>query len=80
VLFALEEAEDLSLVKTLYLDGLTNFNDVLDTQRALFDQQDLHVESQGQVTKNLISLYKALGGGWNPGSAQKEEVGDKVDE
>jgi outer membrane protein TolC len=69
----------VSLVQTLYLDGLTDFNNVLDMQRSLFTQQDLHVESQGQVTKDLISLYKALGGGWNPDSTLKEEVNVKDD-
>ena len=66
---ALKRAVDASLqavelVGILYDAGLTDFQNVLDTQRSLFFQQDQVVASEGQVTKNLISLYKALGGGW----------------
>jgi len=66
---ALKRAVDASiqaveLVGILYDAGLTDFQNVLDTQRVLFIQQDQVVASEGQVTKNLISLYKALGGGW----------------
>ena len=56
------------LVRTLYDTGLTDFQNVLDTERTLFLQQDQLAISEGQVTKNLISLYKALGGGWATGS------------
>lgn len=54
------------LVETLYKSGLTDFQNVLVTQRALSAQQDSLAESQGQMAQNLIQLYKALGGGWNP--------------
>jgi outer membrane protein TolC len=33
-------------------------------QRFLFQQQDALAVSDGQVTRNAIGLYKALGGGW----------------
>lgn len=56
----------VELVKTLYRAGLTNFQNVLDTERSLFNQQDALAESEGFVVKNLIHLYRALGGGWNP--------------
>jgi len=39
---------------------------VLDTERFLFQQQDRLATSEGQITKNLIALYKSLGGGWSP--------------
>ncbi|MEE9576362.1 MAG: TolC family protein, partial [Gemmatimonadota bacterium] len=54
----------VELVHTQYLSGLTNFQNVLDTQRFLFQQQDELATSEGQVVLNLISLNKALGGGW----------------
>jgi len=56
----------LDLVMTQYRSGLTNFQNVLDTQRSLLTRQDELAASEGQVTQNLISLYRALGGGWNP--------------
>ena len=56
----------VELVTTLYRTGLTDFQNVLDTQRALFTQQDALANSNGTVTLNLIRIYKALGGGWTP--------------
>lgn len=60
------------LVRTLYDTGLTDFQNVLDTERTLFLQQDQLAVSEGQVTKNLISLYKALGGGWSAATGPPE--------
>ena len=56
----------VGLVMTLYRTGLTDFQNVLDTERNLFQQEDRLAESEGLVTRNLIRIYKALGGGWNP--------------
>ena len=52
------------LVLTLYRDGLTDFQNVLDMQRSLTQQQDEMAANQGLTAKNLVRLYKALGGGW----------------
>jgi NodT family efflux transporter outer membrane factor (OMF) lipoprotein len=57
-------AESVKLVRDLYENGLTDFQNVLDTERTLFLQQDAYAETQGQVVLELIALYKALGGGW----------------
>lgn len=54
------------LVKTLYRTGLTNFQNVLDTERTQFQEQDALAQSEGFVTQNLIAVYRALGGGWSP--------------
>jgi NodT family efflux transporter outer membrane factor (OMF) lipoprotein len=59
---AAEKAVDL--VNVLYRTGLTDFQNVLDTERSLFEQQDRLAESEGQVTQNLIRIYRSLGGGW----------------
>jgi hypothetical protein len=40
---------------------------VLDSQRALFNQQERLVNSRGALMRDLITLYKALGGGWEKG-------------
>lgn len=37
---------------------------MLDAQQNLVQQQDNLVATTGDVDLNLISLYKALGGGW----------------
>lgn len=57
-------AEADLLVRELYRQGLTNFQNVLDTQRSLFSQQDRLAESSGAVVLELISIYRSLGGGW----------------
>jgi len=62
--------KSVELVQTRYREGLTDFQNVLDTQRSLFQQQDQLAASQGQVTQNVIRIYKALGGGW---SVEEEE-------
>jgi NodT family efflux transporter outer membrane factor (OMF) lipoprotein len=52
------------LSKQKYSSGLIDFIEVLDAQRSLLSIQDQLVTSNGEVTSNLIRLYKALGGGW----------------
>jgi NodT family efflux transporter outer membrane factor (OMF) lipoprotein len=54
----------VELVRTQYMAGLTDFVSYLDSQRALFRQQDQLAESEGEVVQNLIQLNRALGGGW----------------
>ena len=58
--------ESVDLVLTLYRTGLTNFQNVLDMERSLFTQQDELARSEGFVVGNLVDLYRALGGGWDP--------------
>jgi hypothetical protein len=37
---------------------------MLDTDRFLTDQQDNYTSTRGDIALNLITMYKALGGGW----------------
>ena len=53
------------LAQDQYTSGLIDFQAVLDSQRSVRTFQDQLAQSKGQVTIYLISLYKALGGGWN---------------
>jgi multidrug efflux system outer membrane protein len=67
----LEEAVDatdqsLDLVLTQYRAGLTNFQNVLDTQRSLLNRQDEYATVQGDVFASIVGLYRAMGGGWDP--------------
>ena len=57
-------ARAVELANVQYEQGLIDFQRVLDSQRALVNQQDTLAESRGNVALNLIALYKALGGGW----------------
>lgn len=54
----------VTLAKQSYEAGLTDFSNVLDAQRSLLSYQNQLTQSRGNVTVNLIKLYKAIGGGW----------------
>jgi len=54
----------VSLSKTLYTEGLTDFLSVLDAQRSLFLTEETLALSTRAVSTDLVALYKALGGGW----------------
>lgn len=53
-----------SLALTQYREGAIDYTRVLDTQTALVQQQDRLTAARGEVVTNLVSVYKALGGGW----------------
>ena len=53
------------LALTQYNSGLVDFQTVLDADRQLLALEDSLAVSDGEMTANLIRLYKALGGGWN---------------
>ena len=66
---SLEEAvkageNSLKMANQLYSKGLSNFINVLDAERSLYQSEDALVQSDRAVSQNLIALYKALGGGW----------------
>jgi len=67
----------VKLVDTLYRNGLTEFQNVLDMQRTLFVQQDNLAQSRGAVSKNMIRICKALGGGWEKDQMQAEAESKK---
>ena len=54
----------VELVQSLYQSGLTDFQNVLDTQRTLFLQQDNLAISNGLLLQDLVLIYKAFGAGW----------------
>ena len=56
--------ETLKLSLELYKQGLSPFQNVLDAQRSLLSYENQLVQAQGSSLLQLISLYKALGGGW----------------
>jgi NodT family efflux transporter outer membrane factor (OMF) lipoprotein len=53
---------DLATIE--YREGATDYTTVLTAQQNLLEQQDQLAVTQGNVTQGLISLYRALGGGW----------------
>jgi NodT family efflux transporter outer membrane factor (OMF) lipoprotein len=72
---SVEAARDsLEKVETLYRNGLTDFQNVLDVQRSLSLQQDRLAVSEGAALQQAVAIYKALGGGWDADISQNEEV------
>ena len=63
--------ESVKLVRELYDNGLTDFQNVLDMQRSLTAQQDLMASSEGAVANNLVRIYTSLGGGWSEESIEE---------
>lgn len=61
---ALSAQRSLVLASAQYREGYSDFQRVLDAQRALLEQQDNYLLSRASAVSNLIALYKALGGGW----------------
>ena len=77
-------ARSLEIATIQYREGLVDFQRVLDSQRALFSQQERLVSTRGAVTQSLIALYKAMGGGWQPArerpvvdTATRETMGER---
>jgi outer membrane protein, multidrug efflux system len=72
------KAFDLSL--QLYTEGMLEFLNVLVAQTSLCAAENALVQSNTNISTDLIALYKALGGGWEqapPIPVVKEEVAEK---
>ncbi len=65
---AVQAAKDaVQISNDLYTNGLRDFTAVIDAQRSLLSLESALVVSRGQITQNLIALYKSLGGGLSAG-------------
>jgi len=58
----------VELATNLYTQGQTDFLNVLQAQGALYSSENALVLSARALSANLVALYQALGGGWDPGS------------
>ena len=56
------------LARQRYGSGLIDFLTVLETQRSLLSTQDSVETTRASVSADHVRLYKALGGGWVPGT------------
>ncbi|MBI4528854.1 MAG: efflux transporter outer membrane subunit [Deltaproteobacteria bacterium] len=54
----------VEIANELYLSGLSDFLNVLDARRSLYSSENDLAQSEAIMVSNLVSLYKALGGGW----------------
>ena len=53
-----------------YREGFSDYQRVLDSQQSLFAQQQRLAANRGASILNLVSLYTALGGGWENQTGQ----------
>jgi NodT family efflux transporter outer membrane factor (OMF) lipoprotein len=60
-----------------YREGATDYTRVITTQQFLVNEQDRLVATRGAVVLNLVTLYRALGGGWES-RIGKDFVSDKT--
>lgn len=75
---AAQQSADLS--RQLYLEGRSDFQNVLDSERELFTAQDNLILSQSEVTTTYITIQRSLGGGWSPASTTAQEEANGVEE
>jgi outer membrane protein, multidrug efflux system len=68
-------AESYRLSNMRFTNGVDNYLGVLDSQRLLFSAQQSLVNVKLARLQNLVTLYKALGGGWRERSAQPTSSG-----
>jgi NodT family efflux transporter outer membrane factor (OMF) lipoprotein len=54
----------LDLATLQYREGITDFTTVLTAQQALLSEQDSLAITLGDISSNLVGVYRALGGGW----------------
>lgn len=52
------------LAKARYETGHTNYLEVLDAERSLFNTELAYAQAQGSLFRALVTLYKSMGGGW----------------
>jgi len=64
--------ERLRLVDLRYLNGISSYFEVLDSQRVLFDAELQLAQATAATYGSVIQLYRALGGGWE--AAQRRTV------
>lgn len=65
------------MARQRYEGGLIDFQSVLDTDRTLLSSEDSLASAELDERAALISLYKAMGGGWNEDAALPVASTDK---
>jgi multidrug efflux system outer membrane protein len=52
------------LARMRYLEGVTSYLEVLDAERSLFDTELQFAQTQANLYKSVVSVYRAVAGGW----------------
>jgi NodT family efflux transporter outer membrane factor (OMF) lipoprotein len=59
---AAQRAVELAILQ--YRQGITDFTTVLTAEQSLLTQQDNLATTLGDISSNLVGVYRAMGGGW----------------
>ena len=70
----------VTISQDLYKNGLRDFNNVLDAQRSRLNLEEELSVSRGQITVDLIALYRSLGGGLAQDKVTEEETAPVTEE
>ncbi|MBN1588600.1 MAG: efflux transporter outer membrane subunit [Pirellulales bacterium] len=65
-------AKSVEIATQQYEKGTVYYQSLLDSERVLVQQQDTLAESRGLIGIHLVSIYKALGGGWQARLASEQ--------
>jgi outer membrane protein, multidrug efflux system len=72
----------LTIADGLYESGLTDFLHVLQSEHALYQSQDQLVQSNQRLALDVVTIFKALGGGWeferSPSTSTAQPAGHKL--
>ncbi len=63
----------VQIARTQYENGLVDLLPVLDAQRVQLNSQIELTQSQTELVTSLVSLFKALGGGWDEVVVEKKD-------
>ena len=63
----------IDLARSRYNDGVADFITVLDAERSLLQNEQQYATSTTNVSLDLVTLFKALGGGWEQTFPDKPE-------
>jgi outer membrane protein TolC len=59
---AAQQSVQLAILQ--YREGITDFTTVLTAEQSLLAQQDSLATTLGEISGNLVGVFRALGGGW----------------
>jgi multidrug efflux system outer membrane protein len=70
-------SESFRLSNMRFTGGVDSYLGVLDSQRLLYSAQQSLVNAKLARLQNLVTLYKALGGGWLEHTSSKGSVANR---
>jgi NodT family efflux transporter outer membrane factor (OMF) lipoprotein len=73
-----QRSVDLALIQ--YREGAADYQRVLEAQRSLLQEENALAQAHSAIATNLISLYKALGGGWELRNGQSVVADSTINE